>query len=239
MTGRGSRPFAGKEWFTILDMGCNAVVHGDWCDARDWRDIFHNPQKPREKAGAPPVKECPGCNAIVAASAGSCMYCGHIFPVKAIKYDAIPSELQLVTRNIDVAMLAMEQESAGRKPYSTLFAIGTNLATQTKYKLSKRTMTDEVADQVLELYNEKAKEWCELKNKKWNDFHRKIVRDHLFGLLSKSFHGWKHANWEPETRVSQGQVLSGAASHDSGTHELTSHIGKMESICRKFINNKR
>jgi superfamily II DNA or RNA helicase len=209
VAGRGARPFEGKEWFTILDMGGNAVTHGDWCDARDWRDLFHNPPKPREKAGAPPVKECPNCEAIVAASAISCPYCGHIFPVKAIKYDAIPSELQLVTRNIDVEMLALEQENAGHKPYSTLYRIGTNLATQTKYKLGKRMMNDEVADQILELYHEKAKEWVALKSKKWNKFHQDLTRNHLFSQLAKSFHGWKHGNWEPdESRIVNAEPAS-------------------------------
>jgi superfamily II DNA or RNA helicase len=68
MCGRGSRPTPAKSMFTVIDMGGNAIYHGDWNQSRDWEDIFHNPPKPG-KATAAPVKSCPKCDAIVPASA--------------------------------------------------------------------------------------------------------------------------------------------------------------------------
>lgn len=49
MTGRGSRPTEAKKMFTIIDMGGNAVTHGDWCDSRNWEEIFKNPPKKIKK----------------------------------------------------------------------------------------------------------------------------------------------------------------------------------------------
>ena len=44
-TGRGSRPSKNKQMFKILDLGENAITHGDWCDSRDWKLIFEKPPK--------------------------------------------------------------------------------------------------------------------------------------------------------------------------------------------------
>jgi superfamily II DNA or RNA helicase len=59
MTGRGARPFPEKQFFTIIDMGGNALTHGDWSDSRDWSYEFQNPDKP--KNGEAPTKVCVGC----------------------------------------------------------------------------------------------------------------------------------------------------------------------------------
>jgi len=64
MCGRGSR-YISQEWiqenqyrypytvkekskFQIIDMGGNCISHGDWCDDRDWRYIFYNPEIPKD-----------------------------------------------------------------------------------------------------------------------------------------------------------------------------------------------
>jgi superfamily II DNA or RNA helicase len=192
VTGRGGRPYEAKEYFTILDMGGNAVNHGDWCDDRDWVSIFHNPPKPRDKKQAPPCKECPECESIIPASATTCKFCGYAFPRKEQEYDILPIELELVTKNLNVKEMSDMNEAMGKKPYATMFQIGNNLATQAKYRLGKRLMTDNMAYQILKLYQEKTKEWLHTKGKRWNDWHRKVTQDHLFKELKRAFPKWEY-----------------------------------------------
>lgn len=81
MAGRGSRPFEGKQNFTLIDMGANYARLGMWQDERDWAKIFRTPAKDAAK-GVAPVKTCPDCEAIVQASAKICPYCSAEFPEK-------------------------------------------------------------------------------------------------------------------------------------------------------------
>jgi superfamily II DNA or RNA helicase len=112
-TGRGSRPSPGKSHFTILDLGGNAMYHGDWCASRDWSDIFHNPDKPGKGDGVAPVKECVQCEAIIPASANVCKFCG-ADNSKPMEIDETPVEFELLkSSSIDVA--AVIEEGAGTK----------------------------------------------------------------------------------------------------------------------------
>ncbi|MEQ8323228.1 MAG: DEAD/DEAH box helicase [Vicingaceae bacterium] len=45
MIGRGSRVLEGKDHFSIIDLGNNALRLGYWQDYIDWRDVFKNPIK--------------------------------------------------------------------------------------------------------------------------------------------------------------------------------------------------
>lgn len=203
MTGRGSRPvdekfiqekskeypyqLQVKDHFTILDLGSNATTHGDWSDPRDWAHIFHNPPKPREKQGVAPVKECPECSYIMPVQSRECPECHFIFPVKETEYDKGVVELQLITRNLNVE--EMVQRNSGYKDYYTLFQIGTNIATQAKYKV--QDITEDVFVSLLTVYNEKAKEWCKIKGKRFNNWHQDTVKNHLSSQLSKAFPTWQ------------------------------------------------
>jgi superfamily II DNA or RNA helicase len=187
MTGRGSRPYEGKTHFTILDLGNNAATHGDWSDPRDWHHIFHNPPKPREKQGVAPVKSCPECELILPVQAKTCPECGYAFPVKETEYDKAVVELQLITKNLNVEELV--QRNSGYKDYYTLFQIGNNIATQAKYKVQE--ITDDVFISLLTVYNEKAKEWCKIKGKRFNNWHQDTVKTHLSSQLSKVFPSWQ------------------------------------------------
>jgi superfamily II DNA or RNA helicase len=76
MVGRGSRVTDRKKKFTILDFGNNVKRFGFWDDPRDWS---------LEKVGSStvglaPVKTCPKCDALLAASAKMCVVCGYEFP---------------------------------------------------------------------------------------------------------------------------------------------------------------
>ncbi|BAQ92517.1 putative helicase [uncultured Mediterranean phage uvMED] len=81
MTGRGSRLFEGKKFFTILDMGGNCYTHGLWNDEREW----YLQKKRKKTEGVAPVKLCPSCEAMNHASARVCSECAEPFPIKEKK----------------------------------------------------------------------------------------------------------------------------------------------------------
>lgn len=101
MLGRGSRPYANKPYFNVIDMGSNIIEHGWYDDVREW-DL-----KPKRKAsnkkGLAPIKEClnPACGCLIPAVSKICKFCGFIFPddvqklatsegIVEIKKEAIP-----------------------------------------------------------------------------------------------------------------------------------------------------
>lgn len=72
MVGRGSRNAPGKRDCLVLDFAGNVARHGP-VDAV-------KPRRPGEGGGPAPIKICPECQSIVAASAIECPDCGHEFP---------------------------------------------------------------------------------------------------------------------------------------------------------------
>jgi superfamily II DNA or RNA helicase len=76
MVGRGSRVTDSKSEFTVLDFGNNVKRFGFWDDPREWSlDKVGSSSE-----GVAPVKTCPECEALVAASIQICGFCGHVFP---------------------------------------------------------------------------------------------------------------------------------------------------------------
>lgn len=80
MCGRGSRPYPGKEYFTIVDFG-NHVRNpkiGPWHMPRTW-----SLQPAKEKKGGvgmpPPMKQCPRCSLFSLASTKVCEECGYVY----------------------------------------------------------------------------------------------------------------------------------------------------------------
>jgi len=120
--GRGSRPTDAKSSFTIIDLGQNAITHGDWSDSRDWENIFFNPPK-AGKPGVAPVKNCPKCDAILSARTLICKYCGHEFPTPEMEEAERLSDFVIVTRGIDVPSLI---EANKEKKSTTRFFLSAN-----------------------------------------------------------------------------------------------------------------
>ena len=77
MEGRGARISDGKDYFNILDFGDNTSRLGFY---RQQRDYSLYKEASRSGTGAPPVKECPKCHALVFSSSKVCKYCGYVFP---------------------------------------------------------------------------------------------------------------------------------------------------------------
>jgi superfamily II DNA or RNA helicase len=190
MCGRGSRPTLTKSMFTIIDMGGNALVHGDWCDARDWREIFFNPPRPGEKKGIAPVKDCPQCDAIIPAQSKTCPYCGYCFPAKAEAKESPLQEFVVITKGIDVK--AVIENNRNRREYAIFYGIGTMLAENAKNFIPE--MTDENAEFILQQYHVKADEWCIQVGKQYNDWHRQRAKSHLFDCLKQNYPQWKPNN---------------------------------------------
>jgi superfamily II DNA or RNA helicase len=186
MCGRGSRPTDTKIMFTIIDMGGNAIAHGDWCNTRDWVKIFNEPPKPG-KSTAAPVKSCPQCDAIVPASAKKCPYCGYEWPAKEIPIEIELADFVIVTKGINVPQLVKDNEH--RKQYYVFYKLGQDLATEAKKTIS--TMTDEYFTFVLEKYYELAREWTKTQHKKLNKWHQEKAQTHLFNEIKRKYPKWE------------------------------------------------
>lgn len=74
MVGRGFRLAPGKSDCLVLDFGGNVVRHGPVDALR----VAADDRKPGD--GEAPAKECPQCQAVVAAGFATCPHCGHQFP---------------------------------------------------------------------------------------------------------------------------------------------------------------
>ena len=188
-TGRGSRPYPGKEYFVIVDMGGNTIAHGDWCAQRDWEDIFFNPEKPRD-GGIAGTKECPACECLVPTSARVCKFCGAEFMsyTEEPKYDtqAVAFELFSDANTVKIDVKEVIAQSQGKRDYYALHAIKHKLVAH--YKVE--TMTEDVAYKLLSLFQKKIAEWCKEKSKPYNQWHQKTTAEWLFEELFKVY-GWK------------------------------------------------
>lgn len=184
--GRGSRPTDNKAAFTIIDLGQNAITHGDWHDSRNWKNIFFNPPKVG-KPGVAPVKNCPQCDAILPARVRECKYCGYVFPPIEIEEAERLSDFVIVTKGIDVPSLI--EENRQKKEYYPFFLIGKELAYAAKKTIPD--MTDENFKFILQNYFLLAAEWCKAKDKKFNQWHRDRAKEHLITELKSFFKKWE------------------------------------------------
>lgn len=122
MCGRGGRPFTGKNYFNIIDLGGNIDIHGPWHMKIDWENEFYHPRKPG--SGIAPMKVCPNqeanvflngkqifrpdgkpevkpCGCMIYMAATKCEYCGFLMPREAVYSDLI-IELELVQPDLIV-----------------------------------------------------------------------------------------------------------------------------------------
>lgn len=189
MCGRGSRPTEAKSMFTIIDMGGNAAVLGDWCTSHNWEEIFWNPPKPGKGGGVAPVKVCKQCEAIIPARSNVCQFCGYIYPPQEMEITQLMSDFVVVTKGINVQDLI--ERSKEKKEYFVFFNIGRKLAYDARYTVP--IMTDEIAEFILSRYHELAHEWTKSVNKKYNKWHQDRAREHLFAELQIHFRKWKPA----------------------------------------------
>lgn len=172
-----------KSSFTIIDMGGNAITHGDWCDPRDWREIFTNPPKPGKNQVAP-VKSCTNCDAIIPAPARTCKYCGYEYPPIAMSVeDKVMNDFIVVTKNIDVNQI-MEKHKE-RAEYLSFFVIPFRIAKEARDKWKK--INDGIIKACEESLFDLCNQWCHAKGKKFNTWHREKAQIELHVQLAERF----------------------------------------------------
>lgn len=186
MSGRGGRITETKSAFTIIDMGGNATTHGDWCDGRDWNDIFHNPRKPG-KSQVAPVKSCFQCDAIIPVSAKTCKFCGYVYPTEEIQDENnVMKDFIVVTKGIDVrAVIEAHKE---KKEYYPFFLIGKQIAVEAKN--NSKTLGPKELEVVLKTLHDLTKQWCHEKGKSFNQWHREKAEENLYVELAKLYKSW-------------------------------------------------
>lgn len=80
--GRGSRPFAGKEDFVILDHAGNALRHGLFADEKRFTLDGRRKTKRERIDGDGSIRQCLTCYAVYESPKDACPYCGAVKPVK-------------------------------------------------------------------------------------------------------------------------------------------------------------
>lgn len=159
MTGRGSRPDKNKLFFKIIDMGGNAVHHGDWNSDIDWKEIFWNPEKPSESVGVAPIKTCRNCDAIIAAQTVVCPFCGYVHE-REINYDTIIPHFQLITSNIDV--MEIVRKNVYVNTWKSFFDILNKTVTLAKYKINTEAIDEIFIQRTFPDFERKVIEWRRL-----------------------------------------------------------------------------
>ena len=201
MTGRGSRPFTEKQTFIIIDLGNNAITHGDWCAPRDWADYFFNPDKARE-GGEAPSKECIGCSVVIHASQHICPHCG-ANNQKAARYDEGGIKIQLLKSDrpftIDIHEVIHEYshktkaDGTAYKETAVLHVIKYKILTHAQRVWRMKKIDDSIAEELVRIYQMQIKTWCKIKNKQYTQWHSDRTREWMFAEFKRIW------NWEPNS----------------------------------------
>jgi superfamily II DNA or RNA helicase len=175
MTGRGSRPSRGKDYFRIIDMARNALEHGDWRINRNWYQLFHFPELPKNDAGVAPIKSCIQCDAIIPASTMLCPFCGHLHIVEHT-YDTIAIEFEMLVGRIDVEKIVTECKEKNHKTWKPFFEILNKTITTLKYK-SSEPLTELESMQAYDVFEGKVKEWCRIEGKSFGQSVKSFAKE--------------------------------------------------------------
>lgn len=175
MCGRGARPYANKQFFTIMDLGDNALALGEWNFSHDWKDWFFNPDKTKKGGGVAPIKVCVNdlCEQIISANARVCPKCGTAQPFREPTYEERTVEFVLISKTqINVSDIITEI-SNGRKedgtpynPYYALHKIKKNIIHGFKQEFKVNKIDDATAYKLLAAYQEKVSEWKSVTKRK-------------------------------------------------------------------------
>jgi superfamily II DNA or RNA helicase len=198
--GRGSRPLPGKPFFTILDMGGNAITHGDWSEPHDWRDMFLNPEKPK-KGGEAPVKACKGCAVLIHLSQKKCPHCGADNAAVA-RYDQDRVAFGSYSkRGPFIHVQALIEEYAGKrkadgteyKEMAVLHEIKRQIINHAKRSWKVKKLDTQTAELMITTYQDRVKEWCNLKLKAYDWWLEKNSREWMLAEFKRVW------NYETQT----------------------------------------
>lgn len=185
-TGRASRPYPNKNHFKIIDLGGNALRHGDWSDDRDWTDIFFNPPKPSKKQGVAPVKECVNtdCQILIPVQSRICPHCETKQPIKEIAEDTEKLELELLNgHKVDMGKAIETAEQRNWNTYASLHRIKDEIVKNCR----KRKMTVDIKNGLHKLYQQEVEKWCESTGKKYNRWHKETTRQWMNDAIKEKW----------------------------------------------------
>jgi len=86
MIGRGLRPYAGKEYCTVIDMGNNTALHGfvEEDDEVTLELKGETKAERKQRIEEARTKDCPKCGAAISARALTCQFCQYDFTVEKL-----------------------------------------------------------------------------------------------------------------------------------------------------------
>lgn len=119
--GRALRPKANPA--IVLDHAGNLLRHGLPDDDREWSLRPRDKGKKKDAPAAVPVKQCPACFLVNAASAQRCRYCGAEFPVVGREAEQVDGELKEI--DVQAARRRKSAEEWSCKTVPDLIALGT------------------------------------------------------------------------------------------------------------------
>lgn len=187
MTGRGSRPYPGKDFFRIIDMGANVMTHGDWSAVRDWEQIFYHPEKP-SNGGVAPIKSCDNCEAIIPASAFICKFCGHEHE-RVVNYDTIIADFQLIVGRINISSIVKEAEAKNHKPFKPFFDILNKSISILKHR-GGQNMDDDGYNRAYDHFEGLVKEWCSITEKPFSKSIKTFSHEQFFKKVREELQGY-------------------------------------------------
>lgn len=175
MCGRGSRIHNDKEYFTIIDLGMNALNLGDWNQYQNWKYKFDNPNKPTE--GVAPVKSCPNCDAIIHSRVMKCTYCGHVMEnSKEEEKEILVEDFKLITKSIVVQKEINVVDSLGWNEWSAFFRILNYFANNYNPKIH---------DVIIEEVHNKIRAWHNHYNRKYTENRKEFTEKRFEEALEK------------------------------------------------------
>lgn len=96
--GRGTRPFAGKDHFKVIDHVGNVARHGFLID-ESIASLDDGTKTIKKSFGsAIPIKTCPACFAVLRAHEKKCNECGHMFMTE----ETLPTEVENELKELDL-----------------------------------------------------------------------------------------------------------------------------------------
>lgn len=221
-TGRGARPINEqfiidkqkeyayplqiKKFFRIIDMGGNYDLHGDWRDDRDWYDLFHNPEKPRDTSGVAPIKMCSLCEAIIPAQAVICKECGHLHE-RTTKYDTVKLEFIKVVEAINVAKIV--NDTAKSKDWQAYFIMEGVALTMLKRKMDGQEITPDITAMAFEDFQPSIRKWRSLMPQK-DGFGNPILEngEPLIGMpMTKNIMEFAWKSWQQKIEKYNKTIL--------------------------------
>lgn len=185
MIGRGLRPYSGKKFCTVIDMGNNTSYHGfieEDDDVTTELKVKSNAERLAE-IEQKRTKQCPDCFAEIAASATVCQFCGHDF--SAITQEiALAGEVEFQAYTYEDAKKRSQiwQEIATEKLID--YAKANRKSDGTKYslfwvchQLERRGLIqfDRKEDGRIDLKGRPVKYWVELAVKRENEKMKEAV----------------------------------------------------------------